>query len=552
MSRFPDPNQGRLELFGSPFSKGLSSENRWVKLRSELPWGEMSRIYYKSFESETGPPVKSAQIVIGAIIIKHKFKLSDRETVSQIQENPYMQYFLGFDEFSNREVFDPSLLVHIRKRIGEEMFAEFEQLILEHVGLVRAAEDSEDDPSPPSGPTQKEQEERYDSGSSKSSQAEADSPSESCSEVEAPATHTGKLVIDAVVTEQQIKYPTDLELLNDSRKQAERLFDLLYESSRGKIKPRTYRQVARKEFLKVAKLRRKSKNALRKAIRKQLNYVKRDLELIDKMLEKAPELRYNWTFRDMQIYWVIQHIYQQQREMHEQKVHQCDHRIVNIYQPWVRPIVTGKAAKKTEFGAKVSVSLINGLASIHAIRWNNFHEGNDLIGQVEAYKARFGFWPESLSADTKYGSRENRKWLKEHGIRFSGKALGRPKKNPQPEDKALAKLKQQEQNLRSTIEGKFGQGKNGYGLAKIRARRDDTARSWIAAIFFVMNIKKITQADLILPFWSLFQAIHGTYGWMMSQIQRTRASAGMQQRQRPIPEFAAQKNYHTGFHFRQF
>ncbi|MCP4270327.1 MAG: IS5 family transposase [Candidatus Brocadiaceae bacterium] len=546
MSRFPDPNQGRLELFGSPFSKGLSSENRWVKLRSELPWGEMSQIYYKSFASQTGPPVKSAQIVIGAIIIKHKLKLSDRETVAQVQENPYMQYFLGFDEFSNRVVFDPSLLVHIRKRIGEEMFAEFEQLILEHSGLVKPAEDSEDDPSPPS-----EQVERYDSGSSRSSQTEADSPSVSCSEVEAPSTHKGKLVIDAVVTEQQIKYPTDLELLNDSRKQAERLFDLLYQPSKGKIKPRTYRQVARKAFLKVAKLRRKSKNTLRKAIRKQLNYVKRDLELIDKMFETAPELRYNWTYRDLQIYWVIQHIYEQQREMHQQKVHQCDHRIVNIYQPWVRPVVTGKAAKKTEFGAKVSVSLINGLTSIHAIRWNNFHEGNDLIGQVEAYKARFGFWPESLSADTKYGSRQNRKWLKEHGIRFSGKALGRPKKNPQPQDKALAKLKQQEQNLRSTIEGKFGQGKNGYGLAKIRARRNDTARSWIAAIFFVMNIKKITQADLILPFWNLFQAIYATYSDRMSQIQRIRTIAGIQQQHRPIAEVSVQKNYQNGFHFRQ-
>ncbi|MEM6263197.1 MAG: IS5/IS1182 family transposase, partial [Bacteroidota bacterium] len=89
MSRFTNPQQGRLALFGSPFSQGLNPENRWVKLRELFPWDELSRLYYSWFTSKTGPPVKSAQVVIGALLIKHKLGLSDRETIAQIQENPY-------------------------------------------------------------------------------------------------------------------------------------------------------------------------------------------------------------------------------------------------------------------------------------------------------------------------------------------------------------------------------------------------------------------------------------------------------------------------------
>jgi len=47
---------------------------------------------------------------------------------------------------------------------------------------------------------------------------------------------------------------------------------------------------------------------------------------------------------------------------------------------------------------------------------------------VNAYKERFGFYPEVVHADGIYGTRDNRKWLKEHGIRFAGKPLGRPRK----------------------------------------------------------------------------------------------------------------------------
>ena len=82
-------------------------------------------------------------------------------------------------------------------------------------------------------------------------------------------------------------------------------------------------------------------------------------------------------------------------------------------------------------------------------------------------------------------------WLKEQHIRFSGKALGRSSKISQsPYQKRKFK---KEQGERNHIEGKFGQGKNGYNLNKIRARRDRTSESWIACILFVMNLVRFAK-----------------------------------------------------------
>lgn len=476
MIRYTSNNQLKLELFESPFERGLDPENRWVKLASILPWDALASIYYRCMSAEHGAPGKDARIVIGAVILKHKMKLSDREVIEQIRENCYLQYFLGLERFTNDPIFDPSLFPTIRRRLGVAQFEAMNEEILLKAGVTESPSAAEESDSPDDS----------DSGISSSA------PSEE--ELEAKP-RKGQLMIDAVVTDQMIKYPTDLDLLNDSREEAERLIDLIYDFVAGEVKPRTYRKVAKNHYLSVAKKSKKSRKTIRKAIRKQLNYLKRDLEIIEGILTQHPDRFARFQHRDLKIYWVIQHIFKQQQFMFENKVHSHPDRIVSIYQPWVRPMVTGKTFPKTQFGAKCSVSLVEGFSSVHQICWDNYNEGADLQGQVLEYAKRHGHYPESVITDQKYGTRANRKWLKELGIRFSGKALGRPKNDPSPEDLALKKLKNQENRMRSQIEGKFGQGKNGYDLRKIRARSADTSESWIAAIFFVMNLIRFVHVS---------------------------------------------------------
>ena len=170
----------------------------------------------------------------------------------------------------------------------------------------------------------------------------------------------------------------------------------------------------------------------------------------------------------------------------------CDDRIVSISQPHVRPIVRGKQHKPVEFGAKLSVSLTGeGLARVDSLRWDGFHEGHDLEAQVEAYHRRYGCYPEVVLGDPSYGSRDNRKYLKEHAIRFAGKPLGRPPVVTDENRDEIERLKAQRREeylQRIPIEGKFGQGKNGYRLNYIRAKLAATSSAWINSIFLVMNL----------------------------------------------------------------
>jgi hypothetical protein len=86
-----------------------------------------------------------------------------------------------------------------------------------------------------------------------------------------------------------------------------------------------------------------------------------------------------------------------------------------------------------QFGAKLSISLIDGVSFVDRISWDNYNEGLDLIGQIEFYRMRFGFYPESVHAEKIYRNRKNRRYCKKHHIRCDRRLQTQPKssfKNP--------------------------------------------------------------------------------------------------------------------------
>jgi len=306
----------------------------------------------------------------------------------------------------------------------------------------------------------------------------------------------GKLKLDASVADQYITYPTDLKLLNTARHETERMIDILYKKGDYDTKPKTYRRKARKEYLAVSRKRHKNKKELRVVIGKQLRFVRRNLSTIENMLNESEHSGNDFPLkhRDQMIYWVIQHLFDQQMYMHRNNTHKCSDRIVNIYQPHVRPMVRGKDRANVEFGAKINISEVEGFVRCDHIGWDNYDEGGDLKLQVERFREVYGCYPELLLGDRKYLTRENRQYLKNMGIRIVGKPLGRP---PKQELSGYQKYKtRKEQNMRNHVEGKFGQGKNGYNLNQIRARRQDTSESWISAILFVMNLTKLMKVAI--------------------------------------------------------
>ena len=287
------------------------------------------------------------------------------------------------------------------------------------------------------------------------------------------------------------------------------MIDKLYElNGKQGTKARTYRRKMDTVFLNYSKKKNKSKSTHRKMNRKLLECVNRNLRHIDTLLDvfETDQRRFPLKPREHKLLMVIHTMYCQQKQMYDEKTNSCKDRIVSIFQPHVRPIPRGKVNARVEFGSKLGVSLDQGFARIDTLSWNAYNESTDLITQVESYKKLHGHYPELVQVDKLYATRENRKWLSERSIRITAPALGRTSK-AQKEESYYTKAKRKAQaRERNQIEGKFGQGKNGYNLNKIRATLQQTSESWVAAVFFIMNLiqyQKVKASDRI--FYALIQ-----------------------------------------------
>jgi IS5 family transposase len=103
-----------IEEFHVLFGGMLDPNNLWVVFCSLMPWEELEETYAPQFSPTTGAPANSVRLAFGALFIKQRLGLTDEETVEQIRENAYMQFFLGFAGYSSKVPFDPSMMVHFR------------------------------------------------------------------------------------------------------------------------------------------------------------------------------------------------------------------------------------------------------------------------------------------------------------------------------------------------------------------------------------------------------------------------------------------------------
>ena len=115
------------EKFELPFEGKLSQDNRWVIMANLIPWEEFEEEYARNFAEDIGAPALPFRMALGSLIIKERLGISDRETVEQIKENPYLQYFIGQKYYSNEAPFDASLLVRFRERINANLVNQINQ-----------------------------------------------------------------------------------------------------------------------------------------------------------------------------------------------------------------------------------------------------------------------------------------------------------------------------------------------------------------------------------------------------------------------------------------
>lgn len=130
MYRTKDARQLELENFYLPFGGHLNPNNRWIQLARLIPWEEFEEQYAEHFvDYEMGAPAKPFRMALGALLIKEKLDITDRETVEQIRENHYLQYLIGMEGYRDEAPFDASMMVHFRKRITPDMLADINERI---------------------------------------------------------------------------------------------------------------------------------------------------------------------------------------------------------------------------------------------------------------------------------------------------------------------------------------------------------------------------------------------------------------------------------------
>ena len=447
--------QQKLEI---PFGVDLDAENRWVKLASIMPWKKIEELYARNFKGTNGQEAKSGRLAFAALYIQGRLDITDAETVDQIRETPAMQYFCGFDSYTTEKPFDSSLMVHFRKRISAEMMKEITEAAFaaeaRKVIEQEKADDGDDDGEGDGGEPKPQ----------------------------------GTMLIDATCCPSDIHYPTDIGLLNHARELTESIIDLLYRQliSPGIIKPRTYREVARRAYLAYARKRKHTTAEIRFTIRQQLQYVRRNLDSIAKLVELGAKLEL--LSEDLQSKLpTISEVYRQQKQMYDDHTHSVEDRIVSISQPHLRPIVRGKANAPVEFGAKVATAHVGGFTFVIHMGYDNFSEAKYLKASAEEYKRIFGFYPKVIIGDRAYATNENRDYCKLRGIRLSA-----PKRGRKSEAVKEAERKQLYQDgcERNAVEGDYGTGKRKYGLDLIMTKLYETTLTTIAFGFFVKNMER--------------------------------------------------------------
>jgi hypothetical protein len=221
-----------------------------------------------------------------------------------------MQYFLGLPSFKRDAVFSPTLFVEIRKHLGLDYWQEINEIIIKY-----------NTPKKKSNSEQNNRDNQTRSSDDEQTQSLVQEPS-----------NNGTINLGASIVEQDIQYPTDLGILNDSREKFEEIMDKICLKT-GQEKPRTYRKTARRKYPNTAKKKRRTHKEIHKAVGVQLNFVNRDLKHIDSLLSQYPELDWIFNKHELKYLQVVNEVYRQQKEMLTNKTHNTLNRIVSTHQP---------------------------------------------------------------------------------------------------------------------------------------------------------------------------------------------------------------------------
>ncbi|MBP5509913.1 MAG: IS5 family transposase [Kiritimatiellae bacterium] len=440
--------QMTFEDFNQSYGMKLNVKDEWIVVANSINWAAVEEKYMEFFPSKRGRPALNARMALGALIIQHKAKLSDRNLVKEVARNPYYQYFLGLERFQTKCPSGHGVLPELRKRFGMGFINEINEVVIRNAKPTPEHADDRDEKPSANG-------------------------------------NLGTMILDATCPPSNIRFPQDSSLLDEAREKLDGMIDKLHAMVEEPRRPRTYRKVLRKAYLAMAKAKKRPAKKMRSLVRVMLCAVKRNMAFVDDYLAKGLILA---DKRDVWNLDAIRRLYAQQKEMFDEKKHRGADRIVSIAQPFVRPIVRGKAKTPVEFGAKYDVSVDeNGYARLEKASFDAYNECTVLKGAVEGYRERTGRYPKRVLVDQVYRTKENRAYCEERGIEMSGRKSGRPPEDEKRRRKAERAERKNDVD-RIEVERFFSRDKRCFGAGLIMTKLSNTTLGSIALSVLVANL----------------------------------------------------------------
>ena len=328
------------DLFRHRLDTMLDSRHALCRLAALIDWEGFDAGFGRLYR-ERGRPGKPTRLMVGLSYLKHAFDLSDEEVVARWVENPYWQWFCGFEYFQHAAPIDPSSLTRWRARVGAEGM---ERLLAE---TVRAG---------------------LESGTVEPSSLE-------------------RVTVDTTVQPKAITHPSDARLylraLDTLVRQAKRR-GVALRQSHTRLAKRACRKAGRYAHARQFK-------RMRREIKRLKTYLGRVQRDVSRKTAGRPEERHFARLLPL-----VERLLAQQR--HDKG------KLYALHAPEVVCIAKGKAHKKYEFGCKVAVATTNreGFAVAAKAFPGNPYDGHTLAQTNEQIVRVSGVEPTRYYADKGY------------------------------------------------------------------------------------------------------------------------------------------------------
>lgn len=356
----------------------ISQNSKLIILSDTINWNNMCEKISKAYSHDNWRPSKNLRLMLWLLILSQITWLSDRKLVHEVKTNIEYKYFCWARSVHENMTVSPTTITHFRNKLSEK------KEILEEIQNIHLKEEIRKLP--------KKVQRQYDQ--------------------------------DSTVVEEKIKYPNDLNLLNDM---VQKWAKLIKKSKQvcwitWKKLSVKWKRIAEKLVTKYFYTRKKTKEYIASTKEKLIEIWINTIKTIEAMLRSLARTKSkasrNMKVKMIEYLDICNKVVEQQKEMAEKWVKYVKNRIVSLHKPYIRPISKWKAGKKVEFWGKWQIWVIGWkLAVAVSLEYDNKHDSKWVKEWIEKFEQIRWKPPSEVWYDKWWRSQENYDMLEEKGIR---------------------------------------------------------------------------------------------------------------------------------------